>query len=568
MLMAQKSLKAVTELVEGPTEGYLEALGALVGRGAIRRPELERIVDESEGSLRRIEKSLRALGVPKHEILLSLSTHYGLPFAEFRERLSAPEEILERLDFSELKRDLWFPISVTTKEARVVTSNPGDPMLLDKIKGKLGKETIRYIFALPTDIIRLIEHSQDVNPGFPPEAGRTPLARLRTRLAGERTIMSLYRNTMAKGRTGLAAIRAGVQLVAISLTLLRIFGIGWLSILEAVILFGGIFMVVEGITWYMPMRKLEPKGIGYVPARSTFGTTIAQINSTEVGTVLTRSDPVPGAQELRNRWARLSPVMRRRFFAIDRTDLAEERTLLAMYRTKMARSRTGLAFASTGTSVVGFGILLWRNYPIGAWSVFYAGLIVMGAVMFLEGARWYFPGRRAVVESIKTTRQIEESTSIWDFMFRAFSRLDDLPPKLTLKGSYAPGIWGTTGLALERTLLAERRNVKARLRTTLARSRTGLRFIRTGMSIFSVGFGLQAYFGFANLWWTLFDFVLIIAGLFMTAEGIFWYVKAERRKKQLPYCWEGLEIRIPDYGKPNQLWKKVTFSYEDNECGG
>ncbi len=568
MLMLQKSLHAQNELVEEPIEHCLGALGALAERGVIERAELEKIVFDSEGSLRRIEKSLRDLGVAKHEILLCLSTHYNLPFVEFSESLRTPGEILDRLDLVGLKRELWFPISVTTKEALVATSNPAAPMLFEKIKSDLGTGALRFVFALPTDIIRMVEHSQDVNPGFPPEAGRTPLARIRTRLASERVKMSRYRTTMAKGRTGLAAIRIGVKFIAISLTLLRIFGIGWLSIIEAIILFGGVFMVVEGITWYIPMRKLEPKGIGYVPARSTFGTTIPQIKSSEFGTVLTRSEPVKGAQELRNRWNRLSPVMRRRFFAIDRADLAEERTLLAMYRTRMARSRTGLAFASTGTSVIGFGILLWRNYPVGAWSLFYAGLLMTGVLMFFEGARWYFPGRRAVVESIKTTRQIEESTSIWDFMFRAFSRLDDLPPKLTLKGTYAPGIWGTTGLALERTLLAERRNVKARLRTTLARSRTALRFIRTGTSIFSVGFGLQVYFGWGNIWWTIFDFVLIIAGLFMISEGIFWYLKAERRKKQLPYCWEGLEIRIPDYAKPTQLWKKVTFSYEDNECGG
>ncbi len=566
--MLQNSLRAATQLVEEQVGSRLEALGALVDRGVLERAALEKIVSESNGSMRQIEKSLRDLGVAKHEILLCFSNHYSLPFMEFSERVSAPREILAGLDIGELRRDLWFPISVTPKVARVATSNPADPVLPGKVKSALGTEAVRLIFALPVDIIRMIEHSLDVNPGFPPEAGRTPLARTRTRLAAERTKMSRYRTTMAKGRTGLAAIRTGVKFIAIAITLLRIFGIGWLSIIEAVILLGGVFMVVEGITWYMPLRKLEPKGIGYVPARSTFGTTIPQIISTEVGTVLTRTEPVTGAQELRNRWSRLSPVMRRRFFAIDRSDLAEERTLLAMYRTRMARSRTGLAFASTGTSVVGFGILLWRNYPVGAWSVFYAGLIMTGVAMFFEGARWYFPGRRAVVESIKTTKQIEESTSIWDFMFRAFSRLDDLPPKLTLKASYAPGIWGTTGLALERTLLAERRNVKARLRTTLARCRTALRFIRTGTSIFSVGFGLQVYFGWGNVWWTVFDFLLIIGGLFVISEGIFWYVQAERRKKQLPYCWEGLEIRMPDYGKPAHLWKKVTFSYEDNECGG
>ncbi len=565
--MAQESLHAVSQLIEEPVEKRPGALDSLIERGVIQRPELEKLLCASQGSARLLERSLRELGVPKHEILLSFSNHYGLPFVEFSEKLVVHADLAAKLDLCALKRDLWFPIRVGARRAQVVTSKPEDPLLVEKIKRALGKDCIQLIFALPSDIIRMIEHNQDVNPGFPPEAGRTCLAVLRTRLASERTKMSRYRTNMAKGRTGLAAIRIGVKLITISLTLLRIFGIGWLTAIEALILLGGTFMVAEGLSWYMPMRRAESETIGYVPARSTFGTTIPEVITTEVGSVLTRSEPVKGAEQLRNRWARLSPVMRRRFFAIDRSDLAEERTLLAMYRTRMARARTGLAFASTGTSVVGLGVLLWRNYHFGAWSIFYAALIMTGVAMFFEGSRWYFPGRRAVVESIKTTRQIEESTSIWDFMFRAFSRLDDLPPKLTLKASYAPGIWGTTGLALERTLLAERRNVKARLRTTLARSRTGLRFIRTGVSIFSIGFGLQVYFGWINIWWTLFDLVLIVAGLFMISEGLFWFVKAERRKKQLPYCWEGLEIRMPDYAKPTQLWKKVIFNYEDDDCG-
>jgi hypothetical protein len=151
-------------------------------------------------------------------------------------------------------------------------------------------------------------------------------------------------------------------------------------------------------------------------------------------------------------------------------------------------------------------------------------------------------------------------------MFRAFSRLDDMPPKLMVKGTHAPGIWGTTGLALERTLLAERRNVKSRLRTTMARSRTGLSFIRTGTSIFSVGLGLLFYFGWGNILWTLFDFLLMLAGLLLIADGLYWHISAERTKRQLPYCFEDLEIRMPDFGKPTQFWKKVIFSYDDNEC--
>jgi uncharacterized membrane protein YidH (DUF202 family) len=370
---------------------------------------------------------------------------------------------------------------------------------------------------------------------------------------------------MAKGRTGLALIRTGVSFTAISLTMFRIFGFCWLTILEAPLLLVGMVMAVEGVSWYLPLRKLEPPTeIGYLPTRSTFGTTIPGVISSEKGPVLTRSEPVQGAEELRNRWNRLSPVMRRRFFAIDRTDLAEERTFLAVFRTKMARARTGLAFTRTGVSFVGLGVLLIRQFPPGAWSIFYGALILAGLLMFLEGARWYLPGRRAGTESLKTIRQIEESTSIWDFMFQAFSRIDDRPPKLSIKGTHAPGIWGTTGLALERTLLAERRNVKSRLRTTMARSRTGLSFIRTGTSIFSVGLGLLVYFGWGNFLWTFFDFLLMLAGLLLISDGLFWYISAERTKRQLPYCFEDLEIRMPDYAKPTMFWKKVTFGYEDN----
>ncbi len=544
----------------------LAAFGGLVDRGTISEPELEKIIRESGGAARRIEESILSLGIPKHEILLCLSEHYCLPFVEFKENLPAPGEILGRLDLEELKRDLWFPLSVGMEEARIAAFSPCDPELHEKIEGALGALAVRFIVALPSDLIRMIEQVQDVNPDFPASAGRTPLARLRTRLAGDRTGLAWYRTSLAKGRTGLALMRTGISFIAISLTLLRIFGFGYLSIIQAPLLLVGIIMAADGLSWYLPTRKLEPGAIGYMPTRSTFGTTIAELKSTGEGQMLTRSQPIKGAEQLRTRWNRLSPVMRRRFFAIDRTDLAEERTFLVAYRTKMAMARTGLAFTRTGNSFAGLGILLIRQFPPGLWTIFYAGLILTGLVMFLEGARWYFPGRRAGLESSKTIRQIEESTSIWDFMFRAFSRIDDLPPKLPVKGTHAPGIWGTTGLALERTLLAERRNVMSRLRTTMARSRTGLSFIRTGTSTFSAGLGLLVYFGWGNILWTLLDFLLMLAGLFLIADGLHWHIAAERNKRQLPYCFEDLEIIIPDFGKPTQFWKKVIFSYDDTEC--
>jgi uncharacterized membrane protein YidH (DUF202 family) len=191
----------------------------------------------------------------------------------------------------------------------------------------------------------------------------------------------------------------------------------------------------------------------------------------------------------------------------------------------------------------------------------------MGAVMVAEGFHWYLPGRRAASESNDSVRNAANGTSIWDLVFPPLFKnrgLDNsyssLPP---VRGFDSPGIWATTGLALERTLLADRRNVMARLRTVMARSRTGMAFIRTGMSISAVGLGLLVYFGAGSAGWTLFEIALIVAGILFIADGLYWYLPAERTRKQFPYCYHELEITIPDYGIPTRSWRKVVFSQDD-----
>lgn len=256
--------------------------------------------------------------------------------------------------------------------------------------------------------------------------------------------------------------------------------------------------------------------------------------------------------------------MRRRFLASDRTDMAEERTTLACYRTMMARARTGLAFTRTGIAFIGLGIALIRQFSTGPWIFFDAGLIVAGAAMTLEGFYWYLPGRHAGTEGHESVQKCEDNQRIWDLFFPPAHKIvaqgqvnKGLP---SVRPSHDPGIWGTTGLALERTMLADRRNVMARLRTIMARSRTGMSFIRTGMSIAAIGFGLLVYFGAANMPWMIFDLVLIIAGLVFIADGLYWHIPAERTRQQFPYCFGDMEINIPDYGRPVRSWGKVIFS--------
>jgi hypothetical protein len=88
-------------------------------------------------------------------------------------------------------------------------------------------------------------------------------------------------------------------------------------------------------------------------------------------------------------------------------------------------------------------------------------------------------------------------------------------------------------------------------------------FIRTGASFFSIGLGLQVYFGSANLLWTLHNAALILVGVFLIADGFYWHLPAEKTKKGFPYCFADMEIVFPEYATPSPLWKKVIFSHED-----
>ena len=98
----------------------------------------------------------------------------------------------------------------------------------------------------------------------------------------------------------------------------------------------------------------------------------------------------------------------------------------------------------------------------------------------------------------------------------------------------------------------------------MARSRTGLAFIRTGMSIAAVGMGLLAYFGLASMTWAIFNLLLVMVGLVIVADGLYWHLPADNIRKQYPYCFGEMEMTIPDYGRPARTWKKAVFSHDND----
>ncbi len=505
-------------------------------------------------------------GLNKHEALTALSERYGCPWLEYDEQITAPLLLLLRFDLEELKKEGWFPRRIENGRAAVIALTPG-PELAQRIKNLLGCEAVDFQVTLPADLYHIIENNQDVNPGFPPSAGRTPLARVRTYLTGGRSLFAYYRTLLAKARTGLAFVRTGFSFITISLLFVQILGAGYLLFLEVPLLVTGIIMLYDGIKWYLPVRKIYGGLPVCTATEPTDGTSVLEVyNETEVPFFI-RSGIVPGAAELRAGWTSLSPVMRRRYLASDRTDFAEERTLLACFRTRMAMARTGLAFTRSGIAFLGLGFGLVRHFHDSRWLSFDLGLIVVGGLMIIEGFFWYFNGgRQAGVEGLVSVKKNFFMPSIWDSFFphkHPLSGAGEPTRPLPVKSSYAPGVWATTGLALERTVLAERRSVMSRLRTVMARARTGFAFVRTGRSIFLVGVAFFLYFyGSSGIGWSIFTYVMMIIGLVLMADGFYWALPAERIKSQFPYCYCDMEMPIPDYGTPGRFWKKAVFSNE------
>jgi uncharacterized membrane protein YidH (DUF202 family) len=536
----------------------------LVRRELLTGRQLQDHIDEAETSGKYPEDVLLEKGVPKHELLFCLAEHYGYPFVEYDETLMAPYLVTMRLDLETQKKAFWYPLSVGEGKAEVVAYAPEDPAVVEDIKRTLNVASISFRVALPGDLVRIIENNFDVNPNFGISGGRTPLAHVRTSFAYRRSTYAYYRTLLAKGRTGLAFIRTGISLITVSLLFLRVFGTGWYTVLDAPLLIGGIVMIYDGLKWYLPCRSVANKPIDYECTEPSWGTTVLESRPSTASPVIERSGTVEGSAGLREDWDTLSPVMRRRFLASDRTDLAEERTSLAGHRTVISKARTGLAFTRTGVAFSGLGIGLIRSFHAGPWTAFDVSLIVVGALMILEGLHWYLNCRRTWLTGLKCAITRNKRESIWDFVMplghkRSGPKKDNACPPV--QATDLPGIWATTGLALERTVLAERRNVMSRLRTVMAHSRTGMSFIRTGIGICAVGAGLLFYFGTASISWTVFNTCMILIGLLLILDGFYWAVPAEKMRAQYPYCYGDMDITIPDYGVPARSWRKAVFSH-------
>lgn len=152
------------------------------------------------------------------------------------------------------------------KVRRSRMSSPGDRTLIEvtnatihfteryHLEGAVRKKTGKTMLARMGDLVTA--YSTILYPS-PASKERTHLARERNMLAAQRTIAGCHRTIYARARTGLAFIRTGISFMGAGLVMRRLFGPSPLAFLDYVLIAAGFLMTVDGLRWYLPVRKVE-----------------------------------------------------------------------------------------------------------------------------------------------------------------------------------------------------------------------------------------------------------------------------------------------------------------------
>ncbi|AOU96952.1 type II secretion protein [Acidihalobacter yilgarnensis] len=106
-----------------------------------------------------------------------------------------------------------------------------------------------------------ITHYCSILRPVPASKERTHLARERNMLAAQRTIAASHRTSYARARTGLSLIRTGVSFIGLGIAMDKMLGAGPYSFTDYILAGAGVLMLIDGMLWYLPVRKLK-YGIG------------------------------------------------------------------------------------------------------------------------------------------------------------------------------------------------------------------------------------------------------------------------------------------------------------------
>jgi uncharacterized membrane protein YidH (DUF202 family) len=236
--------------------------------------------------------------------------------------------------------------------------------------------------------------------------------------------------------------------------------------------------------------------------------------------------------------------------ALWRNNMARWRTKMACYRTDYATTRTCLSALRGGLTLITIGTMLLRLRGASALAPLFPLLIVAGAGFVSLGLFSYFRIKKSVFRPPKPQTLIEVTAATMTFFDNyqfvvqtptvdsmkstMLCRLADILPNSCVFIEPSRDHKVRSALAHERTSLAAQRTVLGCYRTLFAMARTGLSFIRSGISFAGISVGLMEYFGLS--WFSIVDVAVLVAGVAMAVDGVFWYWPVRKEHREAAKC--------------------------------
>jgi len=236
--------------------------------------------------------------------------------------------------------------------------------------------------------------------------------------------------------------------------------------------------------------------------------------------------------------------------ALWRNTMARWRTKLASYRTDFARVRTQLSLLRGGLTMMIIGRTLLRSGKAIHLAPIYWTMIAVGLLLIFLGLLSYHRVKKSIFRPPRHETLVEVTAASLYFLENyqfaergntsgkdgktMLARLSDMVHCTVVIIEPSRDNKPRSQLAHERNLFAAQRTIAACYRTIYSRARTGLSFIRTGVSFASVGVGLITYFGASML--NIVDAFIILAGLLMVVDGIFWSWPVRKENYEASKC--------------------------------
>ena len=236
--------------------------------------------------------------------------------------------------------------------------------------------------------------------------------------------------------------------------------------------------------------------------------------------------------------------------ALWRNTMARWRTKLASYRTDFAMVRTHLSLLRGGLTMMIIGRTLLRSGKAIHLAPIYWTMIAVGLLLIFLGLLSYHRVKKSIFRPPRHETLVEVTAASLYFLENyqfaergntsgedgktMLARLSDMVHCTVVIIEPSRDNKPRSQLAHERDLFAAQRTIAACYRTIYSRARTGLSFIRTGVSFASVGVGLITYFGVSML--NIVDAFIILAGLLMVVDGIFWSWPVRKENYEASKC--------------------------------